>query len=291
MHKTPVLLRQLGRLCSPKRLLPVVASVMLLQSGAIAQQNPGADLNVVRLSPQIRELPLGTTALSIPRATIEKFLTGNRIIAADIYETAPYIAASTTGNLVIGAGDEVYLRGDFNTALLNYDLFRPGDTYKDPETGEILGLEAVYLGAIQIHPPVAEDMRTGLIRSTRRELKAGDRLLPRSNENLQHTFSPTTPEESIDGRIIGILAEKSMAAQYDAVVINRGEREGLRVGDLLGIFEADVAMRDSISGDRISLPGNQVAEVMIYRTFEKLSYGLILNSTRPTSPGFAARSL
>jgi hypothetical protein len=275
-----------------RRLIPLsLLAALLIPAGALAQQDAEADLNVVRLSPQIREMPLGTMALSIPRATIEKFLTGNRVVSAEAFESAPYIAASATGNLVIGAGDEVFLRGDFDTALLTFDLFRPGATYKHPESGEILGLEAIHLGAVQVHPQVGEQMRSGVIRTTRRELKAGDRLLARSNENLQYTFNPAAPESPIDGRIIGLQADRAMAAQYDAVVINRGEREGLKVGDLLGIFEADVPMRDAVGGGRISLPGRQVGEVMIYRTFEKLSYGLILNSTQPTSTGFVVRNL
>ena len=274
-----------------RRLLSIACLAVILPASTLMAQPAGGDAReTVRLSPQIRELPLGTTALAIPRHTIEKFLTGNRIIEAETQETAPYILSSATENLVIGAGDEVFLTGVWENPLLSYDIFRPGATYTDPVTKEVLGLEAIHLGTVNVEAGAESDVRRGVIRTTRRELKAGDKLLPREAESLQHTFHPRRPAEEMEGLVIGLLGEKSLAAQYDAVVLNLGERDGVEVGDLFVIYAAGQNVRDPVSKKDTVLPGSESAEVLIYRRFEKLSYGLILNSTRPVSLNFEVRA-
>ncbi len=262
----------------------------LLTGPASAQSSDNETRTVVKLSPQIRESPLGSAVPAIPRATIEKFLSGNRVIDAEKYEAAPYILASVSGNLVIGAGDEVYLRGEWVDSVGSYDIFRPGTTYTDPVSKESLGLEAVHLGTVNLVADAGDGIRTGIIRSNVRELKAGDRLLLRESENLQHTFYPVTPDSQISGQIIGLPGDKSMAAQYDAVVLNLGERDGLKVGDLLTIYESGEVVRDPTDKASTVLPGKQTGTVLVYRSFEKLSYALILSSTQPTSINFQVRA-
>ena len=262
----------------------------LVTGPAFAQSSDNETRTVVRLSPQIRESTLSNAAPAIPRTTIEKFLTGNRIIDADEYAAAPYILASVSGNLVIGAGDEVYLRGEWDDSISSYDIFRPGTTYTDPVSKESLGLEAVHLGTVSLVADAGEGIRTGIIRNNVRELKAGDRLLLRESENLQHTFYPVNPDSEISGQVIGLLGDKSMAAQYDAVVVNLGEREGLRVGDVLTIYESGAQVQDPTDKPDVTLPGKQTSTALVYRRFEKLSYALILSSTQPTSVNFQVRS-
>lgn len=263
---------------------------LLITGPALAQPSNNETRTVTRLSPQIRESPLSSAVPAIPRATIEKFLTGNRIIDAEKYESAPYILASASGNLVIGAGDEVYLRGEWRDTVISYDIFRPGTTYIDPVSKESLGLEAVHLGTVNIIADEGDNIRTGIIRNNVRELKAGDRLLLRESEDLQHTFYPGIPDTEISGQVIGLLGDKSMAAQYDAIVVNLGERDGLQVGDVLTIYESGAIVRDPTDKTSTTLPGKQTGTMLVYRSFEKLSYALILSSTQPTSVNFQVRA-
>jgi len=262
----------------------------LLTGPALAQPSDNETRTVVRLSPQVRESPLVSVLPAIPRATIEKFLTGNRIIDIGKYESAPYILASASGNLVIGAGDEVYLRGDWSDSASSYDIFRPGTTYTDPLSAETLGLEAIHLGTVNLTADAGDGIRTGIIRNNVRELKAGDRLLLRESEDLQQAFYPVTPDTQISGHVIGLLGDKSMAAQYDAVVVNLGERDGLKVGDILTIYESGAMVRDPINNASTTLPGKETGTVLVYRSFEKLSYALILSSTQPASMNFLVRA-
>ncbi len=271
----------------------LVATLAWLFSVALSPiafaQDTNANRPVTRLSPQIRELPLSSSVNAIQRATIEKFLTGNRIVDPEIFENAPYILSSTSNNLIFGAGDEVFLRGDWESNLRAYDIYRPGNTYEDPATEELLGMEVIHLGSIDVIAELDDGVRRGVIRNNRMELKAGDRLLPRESSDLQHTFLPRDPVAEINAVIIGLLGDKSLVAQYDAVVINAGERDGLQVGDMLGIYQAGGVIRDPFTNKDVSVLGNQTGELMVYRNFEKLSYGLILNATQPTSMNFMVR--
>ena len=274
------------------RLLLLAAIACLLsmaQSPITFAQDTGANRPVTRLSPQIREMPLSSSVNAIQRATVEKFLTGNRIVDSEMFQNSPYILSSTSNNLIFGAGDEVFLRGVWDDNLRAYDIYRPGNTYADPVTDELLGMEVIHLGSIDVVADLDDGVRRGVIRNNRMELKAGDRLLPRESSDLQHIFLPRDPGANVDAVIIGLLGDKSLVAQYDAVIINAGERDGLKVGDLLGIYQAGGVIRDPVTDKDVSVLGNQTGELMVYRNFEKLSYGLILNATQPTSLNFMVR--
>ncbi|HAJ77426.1 MAG TPA: hypothetical protein DCM64_13370 [Gammaproteobacteria bacterium] len=40
-------------------------------------------------------------------------------------------------------------------------------------------------------------------------------------------------------------------------------------------------MRRIFSGERLQLPGNDIGTLLVYRTFEQLSYAVILSSIQP----------
>ena len=75
----------------------------------------------------------------------------------------------------------------------------------------------------------------------------------------------------------------TQVGQYDVVVINRGEREGLAVGNVLAIYQRGALARDRIANETIRLPSERAGLMMVFRTFEKLSYGLVLVTQRPLS--------
>ena len=240
---------------------------------------------VVRLSPQVRESPLLSPIPVIARQALSGFLAQNRIIEKADYEAAPYILSSATDNLIMGAGHEAYVRGDWASSVSHYEVFRLGEAYIDAESDELLGQEAINLGAITIVADEGDGLKRALIVSSREELKAGDRLLPRETSPLDPSFFPSTPSSSMRGQIVGLLDNKSKAAQYESIVIDIGARDGLRVGDILSIERAVAPVPDPITKKPVALPATEIGLVLTYRTFEKLSYGVILSLTQPSSKG------
>lgn len=243
------------------------------------------DRTTVKLSPQVRETPLLSPIPAIPRQALAGFLSENRIVEREEFEAAPYLLASATGNLLMGAGHEVYIRGDIEGPGATYEIFRLGTAYVDGENDELLGQEAINLGVLNVLSKEEEDMGKALIVSSKEELKAGDRLLTRVGASIDPSFFPAPPETDLSGSVIGLLNKENRAAQFESLIINLGARDGLRVGDLLAIYQAGESIRDPLTNERVVLPDTEIGLMLTYRTFEKLSYGVILSLTQPSSVG------
>ena len=240
---------------------------------------PGDD----RLSPQIRSTPLESSIPAISLDAIEGFLVHNRVVNPVELDRAPYVVEGDGERLVLGAGDRLYARGVLPDSA-SYNFVRKGPLYIDPETREVLGQEATYIG---LGRTVAQtdDIATLEVTESREEVQIEDRVLATEERRLASTFFPSAPETTVEGRIISVFSGVTQVGQYDVVVLNRGAREGLVVGNVLAIHRRGALTRDRVAKDVIRLPSERAGNLMVFRTFEKLSYGLVLNTTRPLSVG------
>ena len=98
-----------------------------------------------KMSPQAREIKLEKAIPTIPLSAIAAFLSKPLVVAEDTLANAPYIVASTDDRLILGAGDKAYVRGLDGDDIKEFSVFRGGVVYNDPETGELLGYEAIYM--------------------------------------------------------------------------------------------------------------------------------------------------
>jgi hypothetical protein len=232
-----------------------------------------------RLSPEIRSTPLESAIPTIALDAIQGFLVQNRVVVPAVLESAPYVVQGDSERLVLGAGDRVYVRGVIPDSE-SFNFVRRGPLYIDPETEEILGREATYIG---LGTAVAQedDIATMAVTSTREEVAIGDRVLPTEERRVNSTFFPSAPDNDIHGQIISVFSGVTQVGQYDVVVINRGEREAIKVGDVMAIYRRGALARDRIARETIRLPSERAGLLMVFRTFEKLSYGLVLATERP----------
>lgn len=238
-------------------------------------------LPIERLSPQVRTLPLDQAIPTIPIDAIRPFLSHPRLIDPDEYDELPYVLRTQDGRLLFGAGDSVYVRG-LDGQGGRYHLVRKGDRYVDPETGDTLGFEAVEIGQGVI---VRDgDPATLRVEASKREGLRGDRLLPLADDEYNRSFLPRAPEGDIRGQIIDVLDGVAQVGQYQVVTINRGAEDGLEVGHVLDVYRRGEKMRDEFSGalfrDTVQLPDERAGNLLIFRTFDRVSYGLILRATR-----------
>jgi LysM domain len=240
----------------------------------------------VKLSPQIGVSPHDEAIPAIPLDIVNNFLARTRIVAPGdkenpgILDRAPYILAGHERRLISGEGDDFYVRGALEEGVDFYGIYRKGKLYIDPQSGEVLGLKAEDIGSGQLKE-VNGDIATFINTRSVRELRIGDRLLPHEERRLEPTFFPTAPEASIRGRIIDVEGGVSQVGTLDVVAINRGEREGLENGNVLAIFKAGEAIVDRVTGEKVVLPSERAGLLMVFRTFEKMSFGLVLNADRP----------
>ena len=242
--------------------------------------NRGESRGTIKLSPKVRSTPMAEAIPTIPLEKINSFLLSNRILDSDgELKLAPYIVAGNAERVVSGAGDRIYARGQFTGGQPVYGLFRQGKTYTDPKTGELLGINADEIGTAEV---VAEegDIATLSLSRTTQEARLGDRLLPTEERAISSTFQPSEPTEKVDGRIIDVPRGVTQVGLLDVVTLDKGRRDGLAEGNVLAVYKTGETVRDRVTDESVKVPDERAGLLMVFRVYDKLSYGLILNATR-----------
>lgn len=233
-----------------------------------------------KLSPKARAERLDKAIPTIPIDAIQQFLTQPLVVDKETLNNAAYVVSSADEHLIVGAGDRAYVRGISADQGNRFNIFRPGDAYVDPDTGEILGYEAFYLGEGDAER--FGDPSTVRLARTTREINIGDRVLPMSQEDVYAYFTPHAPENEVTGSIIAVVDGVSQIGQYQVVVVNRGVREGIDVGTVFAIHQAGALIADQVSDERnakVQLPDERAGLLMVFRVFDKVSFGLIMKAT------------
>lgn len=211
---------------------------------------------------------------------IQRFLLHNRILDSPTdLDTAPYIVAAGNGR-VLGAHDEhVHARGDLDPAQPGYAIVRRGKAYTDPHTQELLGINADDIGTAQF--VTAGDLTTLAVHRVTQEVRPGDRLLRVQPAIDPANFGASRSAPFITGQIIDIPRGVTQIGVLDAVTLNKGRRDGVVEGQLLTLIKAGATVRDTLTGAPVTLPDERAGTLLVFRTYEKLSYGLVLSASRP----------
>ncbi|QEI13790.1 LysM peptidoglycan-binding domain-containing protein [Cellvibrio japonicus] len=233
-----------------------------------------------KLSPSVRVQSAEEAITAIPLDKIDSFLSRSRILESNELDISPYMLAGPDRRLIVGEGDAAYARGNFAEGLTNYGIFRKGKIYKDPVTGEILGIYAQGIGTVNIDKIQGEVATVHVVRSYE-EIRQGDRLLPSEDRSVDSIFFPSAPDTDIEGAIIDVEGGVTQVGKYNVVMVNRGEREGLQIGNVLAIYKKGEVVRDRVQGGSIALPDERAGLLMVFRTFDKMSLGLVLEADRP----------
>ena len=254
---------------------------------------------VTRMSPQLRTEGLGRDAIaSISSTVIEPFTSQPLVVEADELKGAPRIVAAQEGHVFLGKDDKVYVRGDLK-GISSFQVFRPGNPLKDPETRKVLAYEAVYLGTVKLNTEAkpGSDVHTFIVGSSKQEMGVGDLLMPAPPTAIRN-YVPHQPDRQINARVLGIYAGVSYAGQNMVVSVNRGSLDGLDVGAVLQLYNLGRTVEDrtakkgmfGVGKAMIRLPDEQSGTMMIFRVFKHVSYGLIRQVTEPVETGDVARS-
>ncbi|MEO5573818.1 MAG: LysM domain-containing protein [Gammaproteobacteria bacterium] len=273
--------------------------------------------DTVKLSPEVRSEPLDQAIPTIPPDAIQQFLTQTRPVALEEMQGASYIVANAGERLASAAGEKIYARGvgskpkpsDLNareSAQLTeaqsaaapitpaapgtrYGIFRLGDPYYNlttpierPTKEDLLGYEGIYVGEAVLE--TAGDPATLLITRSRREALIGDRLLPLEERAINQNFFPHPPTQPIEGSIVSVVDGVTRIGQYQAVALNLGTQHGVEPGHVFAVFQRGAKVRDDVSEERndtVQLPDEPAGIVMVFRTFERVSYALVMEASKP----------
>lgn len=244
---------------------------------------------VVKLSPKVRTLDEGEAIPTIPLDKINNFLSRSRVVTQEELDRAPHVVSGESKRLVLGKGDRLYARGTFDSDVAVYGVYRRGDTYIDPETGELLGIQAMDIGSGRMRALDGE-VATLLMTRTTEEVRVGDRLLSEEQRSIDANFFPSAPKVDVNAQIIAVEGGVTQVGKMDVVVINRGDREGITVGNVLAVYKRGGTVKDRVKGDMVTLPDERAGLVMVFRTFEKVSLGLVLEADRPLAIRDLARN-
>ncbi len=243
-----------------------------------------------KLKPRIRSSKLSSSIPAIPLDAIASMLTTGRIVEQHTLDEAPHILAGKADRLIFGPGDDFYARGNWpEDQTTVFGIFREGEVYLDPETREVLGFEAIEVGTATVEDR-DEDLYTFALTNVKQDVRIGDRLLPTEERRVESTFYPKAPDEYVEGVIMTVLGGVTQVGRNDVVAINRGTNDGLAVGDILSIHKIGSTVIDRVRKDRVQLPSVRAGILLVFRNFEKMSYGLVLETEEPLKVGDIVQS-
>lgn len=246
----------------------------------------------VRLSPQVRISALDDDAIpSIPPGVIEPFLSQPLIIEENTLQTAPRIVATQEGHVFLGTGDRAYVRGNLGD-MTDFQVFRPGKPLKDPQSLQIIGYEAVYLGDVKLvrtgKTPDEADSFT--VTTSKEEMGVGDRLMPLPTKPIIN-YVPHPPTQQVDARIVSVYGGVNQAGQNQVVSINRGAEDGLDIGSVLELSRLGAIIKDTTDDKKpVKLPDEKYGQLFVFRIFKHISYGLVMQVRNPVQIGDIANS-
>ncbi len=268
---------------NPDRLYP--GDVILLKYAHSSPYVKVLPNGTVKLSPHVRPILKDGAIPPIPLGDIKPFLDESLVMDRNRLETAPYVVAFSGERLLGGQGDEVYVKNLHPSARMprgmtySYAIFRQCGEYLDPITQEFLGLKAEMVGYGELSKggEPAKMLLTTIIKGVKLE----DRVLPNNQPEFSLYFEPQAPRGRIDGMIIDFPGGYNQAAVGYVMVINRGKNAGLRPGDVLGIYGKCRTVPDpKDSMNPVVIPPERIGEAMVFRTFSKTSFALVVRSIR-----------
>jgi hypothetical protein len=269
---------------NPHRIYPGQV-VLLDRSGADPQLRLG---KLLKAEPRIYSEDLKDAIPAIPRNAIEPFLSQPLVIEGAAIDSPVRIVATEENRVNVGGGGRIYVNGIQKPVAPLWQMYRPGIPLKDPDNGQVLGYEAVYLGDARPAAEVVEGeaMPLEVIRA-KLEVGRGDSLMPAAKPDIM-SYVPHAPRAQVRGRIIGIYGGVGEAGKHSIVSISRGKADGLEQGHVLAIYRTGATVTNRFEIDKpesIRLPDERYGLLFIFRTFDRVSYALVMESSRPVYPG------
>jgi hypothetical protein len=290
------------------------------------QKYGGREVVVLHPSTRVEPHPDSPAIPVISPADIGPFLSQPLVIEKDGLANAPEIVASEENRVIIGAGNRAYVAGLKEGDPRQWQIYRNGKPLVDPDTGEVLGHEAIYLGEARVVR--FGETSTLEIGRTVAEVNRGDRLV-RLKETELSNFVPHAPDNRLRGRIISVYSGVAEAGPKSIVVLNRGTRDGVDQGQVLALYrqstrvkvsdakakepaplrsfhqdeclKKDANVRFDEFYDRakawgpcppedqarntVALPEERYGLALVFRTFDRVSYALVMQAARAVQQG------
>jgi hypothetical protein len=282
---------------------PQIANPHLIYPGDVLALAYGADGRpqvrleqggAARLDPRLRSSPLDSAIPTIPYATISAFLSRPSLLSSEDIRRAPHVVAFRDDHQVGGTGHEVYIRGLEGVAQgSRFNVVHVGDQLRDPENGKTLGYAGIYTATAVIEVPgTSERPAKATLMDSARETAAGDVLFADQTVNPVD-FEPRAPSTDVRGRIMAVMDSVNVIGRYNIVALNRGKNHGVEPGTVLAVDQAGEVVPDrgparydaSVWGhsflSRVRLPDERAGTVLVFKSYDRMSYALVVGASGP----------
>ena len=283
-------------------------------------------MRTVRLSPRVRVTPLEAPIPTVSIGSIRPFITRSYVLDREQIDASPYVVSFPGRRVLGGVTDRAYVRSIFGDPGERFDIVRPGEPYRDPDSGDILGYKAEFVADAVLER--SGNPATVRIDSMSLETAIGDRVIATAADEPLRTFFPRPAPRARNGRIISVLNGVSQIGQYQVVVLNMGSKQGLAPGHVFDVFNGGEQVKDTVRADAsrwdwknmkfwsqdfwygdyrtngwledepnanepfplhvkadtqsqdFILPLERAGTLMVFRTFPRVSFALIMNASR-----------
>ena len=186
-------------------------------------------------------------------------------------------------------GDELYANAAMVKSPWEEDFDNGSGHYR---RGRDMGVEVKVIGT-------AETLRTGdpstlLLLDSTQEVRSGDRIMPVDDNPYDPYFYPHPPKDQPkDSRVIAFTDAMDAVGPHQVVALSVGSKDGVDNGTTFAIWQPGENIHDDVAsnswnravGKRVTLPEEYIGHVMVFRTFDNVSYGLVMDGLRPVKKG------
>jgi hypothetical protein len=243
----------------------------------------------MKLQPKVYSSAVPQEIPSIPSNVIAPFISKPLIIEPGEDAKTPVIVATQEDRVYIGNGDTGFVSGIPDIKIIDWHVYRPGKPLHDPDTLEVIGHEAYFLGSARLLQPG----EPAVIRVTqaKEEIGRGDRLVPAPPANLI-TYAPHRPDQPVNAKVMSIYGGVNEGGKHSVISINRGRNAELEVGHVLALFRNRVSQGYDENNRRVttSIPEERYALAFVFRVFDRVAYALVVETSRPVIVGDAAKN-
>lgn len=253
----------------------------------------------LKWSPKIRaQLKDQNPVSTLPLNVIAPYISYDSVKTLSELEGLPYVIGSDEGYKSSIDGFKVYVNSDLVVGQ-SYGVYHKGDAIIDPGTAENLGFNIKLVGtgkAVQSGNMSMKQPSTIYVDGAKREIRSGAFVIPLNNgQQYPSVFTMQAAGKNTEGLIVSSVSKLREFAKFDVVMINKGERQAVQVGDVLtvkrqspGVVETDNGPQYTADTTRwnrnnsdYDMPSEAIGQVMVFKVYEKVSMALILQSDKP----------
>lgn len=141
-----------------------------------------------------------------------------------------------------------------------------------------IGTRFKVVGAVRVTEVADKSLHTAVIVQAWEEIYRGDLLFPYERQLLR--VAPTVANKTVVGKIIDTLDRTELFGQHFYVFINKGENDGVRVGNRFFTYFRNDGLSSFDDDSNSKLPFERIAQILVIQAEDNYSTGIVVESVR-----------